>query len=136
MNKNNHVTTVWIGKIALAIPTIVTTNNTMKQGENPLARILKCKGSNGKGEKDLKRSFNYQQEHAVKLVGRNHNVQSDVEDTICTEADMQIVNNTQDMKYYNLTPQTCSLRSANCILLSEKSLDIVIGVEFPFVNVL
>ena len=122
-NNNNCVTTALIGKTTLALPTIITKSNTIKEGDNPRTIVLKHQESHGEGGKGPKCYFYCQQEHAAKLVGRDHNAKSDVRDTICTEADMKIVKSKADMKNCNLTPQTCSMRSDKCIFVLSKFAD-------------
>ncbi len=85
-----------------------------KQGEDPRSMILQHSESSGGREKGQSHSFFCpQKQHKPKKIGDGHS-------TICTADDMLVVNNKSDMKFYNLTHQTCSEKSEKCIFTMDK----------------
>ena len=69
--------------------------------------------SSGGREKGLPHSFFCTQTHNPKKVG-------DGNSTICTAIDMKEVDSLSYMKSYNLTDQTCSVKSEKCIFLMDQ----------------
>ena len=87
----------------------------MKEGEDPRTIILELDENKGEGEKGHQKSFYCIQEHDPKSVSNYDNPK---ENTICTEVEMKVVDKKGYMKYYNLTRQTCSVKSKNCIFIA------------------
>ena len=77
--------------------------------------ILEYDESKGGGEKGRQKSFYYIQEHDHKSVGNHNNPKKN---NICTEEKMKVVDRKADLSFYNLTHQTCSVKSKNCIFVA------------------
>ena len=88
--------------------------------------ILEDEESNGGGERGCQKSFFCTQEHP-KTVGNYNNPKGN---TICTEVEMKDVDKKGYMKYYNLTHQTYSVKSKNCIFIAGDFLSVKIGAVF------
>ena len=83
----------------------------LKEGEDPVSMFLGNDESQGGREKGLQNSFFCTQKHNPKTVG-------DENSTICTAVNMKEVDSKRYLKCYNLTHQTCSVKSKKCIFVS------------------
>ena len=88
-------------------------NRGLKEGEDPESMFLKDEESQVVGKRGLQNSFFCTQKHNSKTVG-------DENSTICTAVDMKEVDSKRYLKCYNLTHQTCSVKSKKCIFLMDQ----------------
>ena len=83
----------------------------LKEGDDPLSVILGNDESKGKRKKGSHNSYFCNKKHNPKMVG-------DENSKIFTSVDMKEVVSKGFMKSYNLTHQTCSVKSKKCIFVS------------------
>ena len=83
----------------------------LKEGEDPVSMFLGNDESQRGREKGFQNSFFCTQKHNPKTV-------SDENSTICTAGDMKDFDSKGYLKCYNLTHQTCSVKSKKCIFVS------------------
>ena len=100
--EHNHRTKSWFAA-----------NRGLKEGEDPESMFLKDEESQVVGKRGLQNSFFCTQKHNSKTVG-------DENSTICTAVDMKEVDSKSYMMGYNLTHQTCSVKSEKCIFLMDQ----------------
>ena len=84
-----------------------------KEGEDPLSVILGNDESKGKQKKGSHNSYFCHQKHNPTTIGDNKS-------TICTAVNMKELDKKNHLNYYQLTHQTCSVKSKNCIFVSGK----------------
>ena len=100
-DKNNRRTNSWLAKA-----------QGLKEGEDIVTMVLEYDERKGEGETGRQKYFYCTQEHNPKSVGDQNNQKNTM---MCTEENMKVVDNKADLRFYNLTHQTCNVKSKNCI---------------------